>query len=518
MAEMEIGSNINELVEFFEKSFIQHWKDEKFKWQAVKRFQDNWDINAIDFKSMFNKATTNEKGTVWTLLISGNRFPQAMILNFSEREPETVRKMFEVLYDETRSLDERVEYFKNESEKLREKYDKEIKETDPNEKGWGMHYQDENAISTYLWLKYPDKYYIYKYTEYKTVAEELGIPDLIIKGHKENLENGFMMYDMLCQKLNENEKLKNLLKNNITPDCYPDSQLKTLTIDFGFQISRYHKKYWAVGSSWSSGDQVSRFLSEGVWEDGFMLNGDERNKSLLKKISVGDILLLKSSATKGIGHKISFTKLKAVGEVTDRINDSTFSVDWKTSDELPKDFDGIGYRSTVEKMRNDDMLKYVKNFLGISISGEKEMINPFAEETELLQEKKNVILQGAPGTGKTYSTAGLALSIIGDKEVDFNDHAAVMEKYQEYVNDGQIGFITFHQSMDYEDFVEGLKPEEDDGDVRYKLEKGIFRLICEKAKKNYEDSHKSPEQLQKESNIQEAISSFLNEASESHTP
>ena len=104
---------------------------------------------------------------------------------------------------------------------------------------------------------------------------------------------------------------------------------------------------------------------------------------------------------------------------------------------------------------------------------------------DLLQFKKNVILQGAPGTGKTYLTAEIALQILG---VDY-DHDEIMEKYNEYKDKERIFFTTFHQSMDYEDFVEGLKPEitKDSDDnpigVTYNISKGIFRKVCEAANK-----------------------------------
>ena len=73
--------------------------------------------------------------------------------------------------------------------------------------------------------------------------------------------------------------------------------------------------------------------------------------------------------------------------------------------------------------------------------------NELKEYTELLRMKKNIILQGAPGTGKTYTTAALALSLI-DENISYFNHDVVMEKYQEYVEKGQIAFITFHQSME----------------------------------------------------------------------
>ena len=115
--------------------------------------------------------------------------------------------------------------------------------------------------------------------------------------------------------------------------------------------------------------------------------------------------------------------------------------------------------------------------------------NELKEYTELLRMKKNIILQGAPGTGKTYTTAALALSLI-DENISYFNHDVVMEKYQEYVEKGQIAFVTFHQSMDYEDFVEGLKPqlvENSDGNtagIAYRVEDGIFKRLCKQAIKD----------------------------------
>ena len=77
---------------------------------------------------------------------------------------------------------------------------------------------------------------------------------------------------------------------------------------------------------------------------------------------------------------------------------------------------------------------------------------------EILKEKKNVILQGAPGTGKTFCTASIAVGLLDPNFTAFDDRAKVMEAYNGFVSNGRIGFTTFHQSMDYEDFVEGLKP------------------------------------------------------------
>lgn len=92
----------------------------------------------------------------------------------------------------------------------------------------------------------------------------------------------------------------------------------------------------------------------------------------------------------------------------------------------------------------------------------------------------NQILYGPPGTGKTFHTINKALEIQG---YNFNGKSRVDIKadFEKYINSGQIVFTTFHQSLGYEEFIEGLKPLEpkNDGDsVTYKVIDGIFKLMC----------------------------------------
>ena len=76
-----------------------------------------------------------------------------MIVGFSKHAPEEVRSMFIALYDESKDIWERIDAFKMQASILLEKYGN----------GAAQHYQYENAITTYLWLRYPDKYYIYNW-------------------------------------------------------------------------------------------------------------------------------------------------------------------------------------------------------------------------------------------------------------------------------------------------------------------------------------------------------------------
>lgn len=154
---------------------------------------------------------------------------------------------------------------------------------------------------------------------------------------------------------------------------------------------------------------------------------------------------------------------------------------------LLKDFREIPANERVNIKTHFDLLNEprVANyaaFTGIKTDADIMNNNIITSITDLLTLKKNVILQGAPGTGKTYITASVALKILGVSDINFTTEKDVMDRYESLVDDGRIAFTTFHQSMDYEDFVEGYKPEEIDGQVQFKLKPGIFRRICEKAK------------------------------------
>lgn len=96
----------------------------------------------------------------------------------------------------------------------------------------------------------------------------------------------------------------------------------------------------------------------------------------------------------------------------------------------------------------------------------------------------NQILFGPPGTGKTYNTMNMALDIVGS-QWDKEPRDKARKEYQKMLDAGQIVFVTFHQSMSYEDFIEGIKPEPTkDGKITYEVKDGIFKELCAKAKKD----------------------------------
>ena len=221
---------LKEALVSYKRDFAQKlWPNEKYKWQAVKCFQLNWDVNATDFAEMLKKslsATAN-------LLASVNNFPARMIQKFAEIVPEEVRAMYIELFDESKDVYERINSFKLKSSLLLERYGN----------GAAQHYQNENSISTYLWLRYPDKYYIFKLSEVKVVASELESDYRFKKGaYADNIHNFYAFYNEICAELQKDDELRNMLAAQVDSTCYSDPEMRTLTIDVGFYISRYYSK------------------------------------------------------------------------------------------------------------------------------------------------------------------------------------------------------------------------------------------------------------------------------------
>lgn len=128
--------------------------------------------------------------------------------------------------------------------------------------------------------------------------------------------------------------------------------------------------------------------------------------------------------------------------------------------------------------------------------------NPFSA---MLIESKNLIFRGAPGTGKSYLAKEIAADIISNGyEDNYNNLTDEQKK--------QVEFVQFHPSYDYSDFVEGLRPKiNNDGTMGFELRDGIFKKFVARAKKDYEDSLKSKETIEKEATVQELLTKFFSE-------
>ena len=268
-----------------------------------------------------------------------------------------------------------------------------------------------------------------------------------------------------------------------------------------------HVSYWLGGAAFSGGteDLSTSFIENSIFAIGFtnedisgivtnhlslnnwIANIEDTNArkafELFSQMKVGDKIAIKSSFAKD---KSSLLRIKAIGTILDSL-ESGYSYSEKCKHTIPVkwmpvipaiDYKLGGYWKTIHKVTKKEDIDTIfgldsgKQNLDVPILDSKYNKHNFLSEVymtperyediiELLNRKKNIILQGAPGVGKSYLAKRLTYSIIGVKD------------------ENRVEMVQFHQSYSYEDFIEGYRP---DGKGGFMVKKGVFYKFCKKAR------------------------------------
>lgn len=202
--------------------------------------------------------------------------------------------------------------------------------------------------------------------------------------------------------------------------------------------------------------------------------------NFIRDIKIGDIVLAQDGQT-----------IRGIGIVESNYYfDSSFKfshqrkINWIIKD--PPFINKQGNQTSVYLIDNPYIIKEIEDCIFTVTKEEEEAV---AKNNVKYNSVTNKIIYGSPGTGKTYSLINKSLEIIGH-DTENKERIELKEKFSDYINSGQIVFTTFHQSMSYEDFIEGIKPITAEGEVTYEVQNGIFKKIAIDAAFEFVDKEK----------------------------
>lgn len=467
---------VNKYKTLIEKTGHNEFVDEElYKWEFVT---DNANANPLDIISYLIKNNMNIYDRVrdsqsWTALKKDN--------------PKGLENAILRLKDESVDLHKRISNFKTDMKDLFEGY------------SFNSYANDERTAACFLSCWYPQKYTLYKDGDlYEPLCVYLGLKK---KTAGSKYEHFLEIAHQLASIIQDDTTLQGVFADKTKKYVKSDLLIAQTVIWCVFsqrgQEVLYGKSrnYWSGGVMWGSENKTKEFVAGNYWQIGWKdktaSNGAKQAWSNIEKVKVGDYLAFHSFG----GH--NDLTIHYLAEVTNKdtekgiLNISKLPTNNYFKGKAPKMKKGTWFGTLLPVTGSNAI-----NTIFHVDEEETEMIpEKIVEYGSIINSKKNVILQGAPGTGKTYSTAALALYVIGQKEPDailglnFNDHSEVMKRYELYRSKNQIAFCTFHQSMDYEDFVEGLRPEiaNNSTSVTYEVKPGIFKRICNDASSSITD-------------------------------
>ena len=228
-----VEANIKEYIQKYKNSFNERFQDEIYKWKAVKCFQDNCDLASNNFIEMYKSSI----GQTHNLLNQGGiKRPIQMIIDYcNEGWEDEIKNAFKKLLDPKDDIGQKINEFLSKIEKINSDRNKANGNTN-----WSS-YHDLNVVCTYLWLMYPNKYYIYKYSVVKKITEILNydyipIRKTDLKSNILNFKNNQNLYEDIRNTIIKDNELLALVKNSMDETCYKDNEYHLLAQDLGYFI------------------------------------------------------------------------------------------------------------------------------------------------------------------------------------------------------------------------------------------------------------------------------------------
>ncbi|AUB81344.1 McrB family protein [Candidatus Thiodictyon syntrophicum] len=263
--------------------------------------------------------------------------------------------------------------------------------------------------------------------------------------------------------------------------------------DVNYSQDDTNRQYWVLGAYWDNSDDMTQtFVTEGRWENGF----EDQYEEKVKQVRTGDRVAIKNSYTRkynlpfdGHGCSVSCMDIKAVGTVTNNADDGhNLTVEWDADFE-PVTIYQYTYRTTIERIQDQTAIPWIFNGVPQPLDALEAHYRKKAQEEDQPS--------GGPGSVPVNPEDGVMTAINTDTSVNriyygppgcgktYRLQQTLMPKYRDE-RGARYRFITFHPSMSYEEFVEGLRPivDETTKELRYEVKPGIFREICELAEKH----------------------------------
>lgn len=228
-----VNEKIRMVIEKYKTEFAETDSKERYKWEGIGWYKSHWNIDAPDFAAMAELAFRK----MANLLTSGMYYPYKMLVEYAQAEPEAVRELFRMLYNEELPLAQRYTAFREGFEN----YIKHRRKQETDQNRTLQHFQDLRAVMVYLTCEYPETYYLFKSRVFAAFRDRIGYVEEKPKQKSVvwKVESYTRMCRLLLEEIQKDPELMEMSRSRLDDDCYQDEAYHLLTADIVFFGSVY---------------------------------------------------------------------------------------------------------------------------------------------------------------------------------------------------------------------------------------------------------------------------------------